>query len=90
MQSLGEVHRCAGRHRAAADLKRSFITCALSSWFQLTPLTLPLCLSCLSFVNLGRSLGKTGLRETCVVLELKSKEGLEGLMQHRSTTEDYH
>lgn len=90
MQRQGELRCCAGRNQAAANLKKSFITSALSSWFQVTPLTLPLCLSCLSFVHLGRSLGKTGLRETCVVLEVKGKKGLEGLMQHRSTTEDYH
>ena len=41
-----------------------------------TPPTLPLRLSCLSFVHLGRSLGKTGLSETGVVLEVKGKEGL--------------
>lgn len=90
MQRAGELHCCAGKHGAAADLKKSFITSALSSWFQLTPLPLPLCLSCLSFVHLGRSLGKTGLSETCVVLQVKGKKGLEGLMQRRGTTEDYH
>ena len=47
-------------------------------------------LSCPSFVHLGRSRVKMELSGTRVVLEVKGKKGLEGLMQHRSSTEDYH
>lgn len=85
MQRPGELHCCVGRHRAAADLKKPFITPVLSSWFQLTSLTLPLCLSCLSFVHLGRSLGKTSLSVTCYSGGRSQKWAGGGLMQHRST-----
>lgn len=90
MQRPGELYRCAGRHQTAVNFKKSFITSVRSNWFQLTPISLPPCLSCLSFVLLGSSIGKTGLSETCVFLEVKGKRQLKGLMQHRSTTKDYH
>lgn len=71
MQKLGEPHYCGRKHQTTGDLKRSSSPSALSSCFQLTPICLLPRLSCLSLVRLDKSLGKTVLCETCVVLEVK-------------------
>lgn len=71
MQKLGEPHYCGRKHQTTGDLKRSSSPSALSSCFQLTPICLLPHLSCLSLVRLDKSLGKTVLCETCVVLEVK-------------------